>query len=74
MVTNIFAAVDGLDEKAPSGVVFNLKGDKFFVADPKKREVHSVVQELLERRKSLPVCLTIQSFLYTPDLSRRREN
>jgi hypothetical protein len=36
-----FAAVDGVDEKEPSGMAFNLKGDKFFVADRKKREVHS---------------------------------
>jgi hypothetical protein len=35
-----FAAVDGVDEKGPSGMAFNLKGDKFFVADRKKREVH----------------------------------
>lgn len=36
-----FAAVDGVDEKAPSGMAFNLKADKFFVADRNKREVHS---------------------------------
>ena len=33
-----FAAVDGVDEKEPSGMAFNLKGDKFFVADRKKKK------------------------------------
>jgi sugar lactone lactonase YvrE len=36
-----FAVVDGVDEREPSGMAFNRKGDKFFVADRKKREVHS---------------------------------
>ena len=36
-----FAAVAGVDGKGASGMAFNDKGDKFFVADRKKNEVHS---------------------------------
>lgn len=36
-----FTAVSGVDGKGASGMAFNQKGDKFFVADRKKNEVHS---------------------------------
>ncbi len=36
-----FTVVQGVDGKGASGMVFNTKGDKFFVADRKKNEVHS---------------------------------
>lgn len=36
-----FAPVAGVDGKDASGMAFNAKGDKFFVADRKKNEVHS---------------------------------
>ncbi|MGA3348391.1 MAG: hypothetical protein ABSC33_05160 [Candidatus Sulfotelmatobacter sp.] len=36
-----FSAVSGIDENGPSGMTFNSSGDKFFVADRKKNEVHS---------------------------------
>ncbi|HEV3040894.1 MAG TPA: hypothetical protein VHA33_24215 [Candidatus Angelobacter sp.] len=36
-----FTAVADVDGKGASGMAFNAKGDKFFVADRKKNEVHS---------------------------------
>lgn len=36
-----FSAVSGVDGTGASGMAFNAKGDKFFVADRKKNEVHS---------------------------------
>ena len=36
-----FSAVGGVDGAGASGMAFNAKGDKFFVADRKKNDVHS---------------------------------